>query len=102
MLVRYAMLLAMAGSAVWGLVVVSNSDGGRMLLADVGQGDSGGTSFWLLACIATLITLSLFRFVVFGLPSMLDQWYGDKRSWIYAFMIGGALYGMFYLAEARP
>ena len=33
---------------------------------------------------------------------MFDQWYGDKRSWIYAFMIGGALYGMFYLAEAGP
>ena len=102
MFVRYAMLVAMAGSAVWSLVVVSNSDGGRMLLADLGQGNRGSTSFWLLASIATLITLSLLRFIVFGLPSMFDQWYGDKRSWIYAFMIGGALYGMFYLAEARP
>jgi len=102
MFVRYAMLVAMAGSAVWSLVVVSNSDGGRMLLADLGQGNLGSTSFWLLASIATLITLSLLRFVVFGLPSMFDQWYGDKRSWIYALMIGGALYGMFYLAEARP
>ena len=39
MFVRYAMLVAMAGSAVWSLVVVSNSDGGRMLLADLGQGN---------------------------------------------------------------
>ncbi len=98
MLVRYAMLVAMTASAVWGLILVSNSDGGRMLLADAGQGGApDSTSFWLLASVATLITLSLFRFLIFGLPSMVDRWYGDKRSWIYAFMIGGALYGLFYL-----
>jgi hypothetical protein len=98
MLVRYAMLVALAASAVWGLIVVSNN-GGEMLLADAGQGGTpGSTSFWLLASIASLITLSLFRFVIFGLPSMIDAWLSDKRTWGYAVLIGGLIYGVFYLA----
>ena len=100
MLVRYAMLVTMTASAIWGLIVVSNSNGGQMLLADAGQGGTpGSTSFWLLASVATLVTLSLFRFVIFGLPSMVDAWLSDKRTWGYAVFIGGLIYGVFYLSS---
>jgi hypothetical protein len=100
MLIRYAMLMAMAASALWGLIVVSNSDGGQMLLADAGQGGTpGSTSFWLLASVATLIALSLVRFMIFGLPALVDAGFKDKRTWSYLLMLGGLIYGMFYLAS---
>ena len=47
--------------------------------------------------IATLITLSLCRFVLFGLPSMVDGWYQEHKSWIYTLIGGGLLYAVFYL-----
>ena len=69
-----------------------------MLLVDAGQG--GGQSdvaFWLLASVATLITLSLCRFVIFGLPSMFGGWYQGNKQWIYMLACGGLLYAVFYL-----
>ena len=47
-----------------------------MLLVDIGQGGTNA-SFWLLAAVAILITLSLCRFVIFGLPAGVT---GDRRS----------------------
>jgi hypothetical protein len=35
--------------------------------------------------------------VIFGLPAMVDEWYGDKKSWIYTIIAGGALYALFCL-----
>ncbi len=50
-----------------------------------------------LAAIATLITLSLCRFVIFGLPSMFGGWYQEHKQWIYMLVCGGLLYAVFYL-----
>jgi hypothetical protein len=50
-----------------------------------------------LASIASLITLSLGRFVFFGLPSMVGGWYQEHKHWIYTLIGGGALYAVFYL-----
>ncbi len=100
MLIRYALLVALAASSVWCLVVVSKSSGGEMLLADAGQsGTPVNVSFWLLASVATLITLSLFRFVVFGLPTLVDACFKDTRTWSYLLVLGGLIYGVFYLAS---
>jgi hypothetical protein len=104
MLFRYAMLMALAASAVWGALNLGASNA-QMFLVDAGQAGLSGESasllpnamFWALAAVATLITLSLFRFVFFGLPSMIDGWYRDHRSWIYTLIIGGLIYGAFYL-----
>ena len=75
-----------------------------MFLVDAGQtgatgtpGASGDVAFWLLASIATLITLSLGRFVFFGLPAMVDGWYQEHKNWIYTLIGGGLLYAVFYL-----
>jgi hypothetical protein len=74
-----------------------------MLLVDAGHtatapaGAPSDIAFWLLAAIATLITLSLGRFVFFGLPSMVDGWYQEHKNWIYALIGGGLLYAVFYL-----
>ncbi len=98
MVIRYAFLVAAAAGAVWGLINLGASDAG-MYLVDAGQ--SGATpanvSFWVLGAVATLMTLSLCRFVIFGLPSMVDSWYRDNKSWFYSILLGGAAYAYFYL-----
>jgi hypothetical protein len=95
MVIRYAFLVAATAAAVWAAIVMT-ARSGQMLLVDIGQGNTNA-SFWLLSTVATLITLSLCRFVIFGLPAMVDEWYGDKKSWIYTVIAGGALYALFYL-----
>jgi len=52
---------------------------------------------WLLAAAATLITFSLCRFVIFALPSMVDGWYQEHKSWFYSILFGGLLYAALYL-----
>ena len=97
MVIRYAMLAAIGAASVWA-VITASANNSQWLLVDAGQG--GGQSdaaFWLLAAIATLITLSLCRFVIFGLPSMFGGWYQEHKQWIYMLVCGGLLYAVFYL-----
>lgn len=97
MFMRYAMLVAVAASAVWAAINLS-AGGGQVYLVDAGQtGASGSPSYWLLAVVAGLIMLSLLRFVIFGLPSMVDDWYRDNKAWLYTAVIGVLVYGVFYL-----
>ncbi|MGA7455982.1 MAG: hypothetical protein WBW51_01470 [Methyloceanibacter sp.] len=102
MVIRYAMLVALAAASVWALFDVSAARA-PMLLVDAGHTAAGPTgaqsdiAFWLLASIAILVTLSLFRFVLFGLPSMVDGWFQEHKPWIYTLIGGGALYAVFYL-----
>ena len=100
MLMRYAMLTAAAGAAVWGVIALSTS-GAQTHAVDFEQTASFATqndaSFWLLAGVAILITLSLCRFVVFGLPSLVNAWCQGNKTWLYLAMLGGAAYGVLYL-----
>jgi hypothetical protein len=97
MLIRYAMLVALAASSVWAVINIGTSDA-QVLLVNAGQsGQASDVAFWLLAAVATLISLSLCRFVVFGLPAMVDSWYQDHKSWFYAVLFGGLIYAGFYL-----
>ena len=100
MVIRYIFLVAVAASAVWGVVNLGTSNAG-MYLVDAGQSGAApapvNLSFWVLAAIVTLMALSICRFVIFGLPSMVDDWYRDHKSWRYTILLGGAAYGYFYL-----
>ena len=97
MVIRYALLVALAAASVWAVINLSTSDA-EVLLVDAGQsGQAGNVAFWLLAAVATLITVSLCRFVIFGLPAMVDGWYQDHKSWFYMILFGGAAYAVFYL-----
>jgi len=99
MLMRYAMMVGVAAAAVWGAVNLGATNAG-MFLVDAGHtGAVGQSSYsvWALGGVAVLITLSLLRFVVFGLPSMMDSWFQQNKSWIYTLVIGGVIYGVFYL-----
>lgn len=99
MLMRYAMMMGVAAAAVWGAVNLGTSNA-NVFLVDAGHTGSvgqGSLSFWVLAAVAALITLSLLRFVIFGLPSMMDGWFQQNKSWLYTLVIGGMIYGVFYL-----
>jgi hypothetical protein len=102
MVVRYALLVALAAASVWALFDVGAAQA-PMLLVDAGYTAAGPAAapndiaFWLLAAIATLITLSLGRFVFFGLPSMFGSWYQERKQWIYMLACGALIYGVFYL-----
>lgn len=96
MLIRYAMLVGAAAIAVWGAINLGTTDA-SMMLVDAGQAPRTDLFLWVLGLVAALITLSLCRFVVFGLPSMMDGWYRDNKSWLFVAGGGGLIYGMFYL-----
>jgi hypothetical protein len=97
MIMRYVMLIVLAAASIWAVINASATNG-EMLLVDAGQGaGQGDVGFWLLAGIATLITLSLCRFVIFGLPSMVGGWYQEHRPLIFMLICGGVLYGVVYL-----
>jgi hypothetical protein len=97
MVVRYAMLAAVGAASIWA-VITASANNGQWLLVDAGQGGGqADIAFWLLAAIAILITLSLCRFVIFGLPSMFGSWYEQRKQWIYTLACGALLYGVFYL-----
>jgi hypothetical protein len=102
MVIRYAILVVLAAASVRTLFDLSATQA-PMFLVDAGH--TGATpaaatsdvAFWLLAAIATLIMVSLCRFVFFGLPSMVDGWYQERKQWIYTIVGGGLLYVVFYL-----
>ena len=97
MVIRYAMLVALGAASVWAVINASASNS-QWLLVDAGPGGGqADAAFWLLAGIAALITLSLCRFVIFGLPSMFGGWYQEHKQWIYMLACGGLIYAVFYL-----
>jgi hypothetical protein len=97
MLMRYAMLLGVAAAAVWGAINLGTSNA-NVMLVDAGQGaPQANVSLWLLGLVAGFITVSLGRFVVFGLPSMMDDWYRDNKSWLFVVVGGGLIYCAVYL-----
>ncbi len=99
MLLRYAMLVGVAATAVWGAFNLGVHSSGAFLV-DAGHTGSIGMSgapLWALGGVAGLITLSLLRFVIFGLPSMMDGWFQENKSWVYTVAMGALIYGVFYL-----
>ena len=97
-IMRYAILSALAVAAL-GAVVNTSADSGQRFLVDAGQGggDPSNLAFWLLAGVAVLTSLSLCRFVVFGIPSMLGGWYQTNRQWLYTLLLGALIWGLFYV-----
>jgi len=96
MLMRHVMLVGVAAVSVWGALTLGTTNA-NMVLVDAGQGPTANTSLWILGLVAAFITISLCRFVIFGLPSMMDDWYRDNKSWMFVAGAGTAIYGMFYL-----
>ena len=95
---RYAILVAL-GVASLGAVISASAESGQRFLVDAGQGgtDASNLAFWVLAGIALVTSLSLCRFVVFGIPSMLGGWYQTNRQWLVTVLFGALIWGAFYL-----
>ena len=97
MVMRYAMLAAIGAASIWAVLTASVNNG-QWLLVDAGQGASrSDVAYWLLAAFAILVTLSLCRFVIFGLPSIFGSWYEQCKQWICVLACGALIYGVFYL-----
>jgi hypothetical protein len=91
MVIRYAILAALAAISIWAVITVGASSGG-WLVASTGQdGSQRDLALWLLAAIAALMTFSLGRFLIFGRTPMVDGWYQEHKPWIYT-VLGGALF----------
>jgi len=97
MLMRYAMLVGLAAAAVWGAINLGTGNS-NMMLVDAGQGiPNADLSFWVLGMIAAFMVLSLCRVVVFGLPSLMDNWVRSNKSWLFIGGGGSAIYALLYL-----
>ena len=97
-IMRYAILLTLAAAALCALVTVS-ADSGERFLVDAGQGsaDPEDVFLWLLGGIALVTSLSLCRFVVFGIPSMLGGWYASNKQWLGLLLLSGLIWGVWHL-----
>lgn len=100
MAMRYILLTVLTCAAVWGVIALSTS-GAQTYVVDFDHTASlttqDNSAFWLLGAVATLITLSLCRFVVFGMPMLVGGWFAGNKTWLYAALAGGAIYGALYL-----
>lgn len=98
MLARYIVLVTLTWASLYALIAAGSSSAPKMLVdAGAGGGDPQSFAFWLLAAIATLITFSLCRFVIFGIPSMIGSWYESNKQWLLTLVVGVVVCGWFYL-----
>ncbi len=74
MVMRYAMLAALAVASLYAALSVGETSG-QQLLVDAGHGveNPNEIGFWMLGAIAALTGFSLVRFVIFGIPTMLGR-----------------------------
>jgi hypothetical protein len=99
-IMRYAILIALAIGSLCAMIS-AGADNGQRFLVDAGQSAASPQDFylWVLAGIAVLTTLSLGRFVVFGIPTLLGDWYTSNKQWLYTLLLGALMWGVFYLMK---
>jgi hypothetical protein len=97
--VRYFFLVMLASAALYAVVRVGGT-GTEFVLVDAGDSTGSITSpdfsFWFLTAVAGLTIVSLCRFVVFGIPSMIGVWYESQKEWIYTLAFAGLAFGAYY------
>ena len=103
MVLRYVFLIALATGSVWAALNVGASQA-EVYLVDAGQSglDPKTLHLWALGALAAIIGFSLCRFVIFGLPAMIESWYHGSKHWIYTVIFGAAILGAFYFMEPAP
>jgi hypothetical protein len=96
---RYAVLVTLTAASLCA-VTEASAETGQSFLVDAGQGAAAPQDFylWVLAGIALITSVSLYRFVVFGIPTLLAGWYAGNKQWLYTLlflaMVWGALVWM--------
>jgi hypothetical protein len=101
-IMRYAILITLAIASLCAMVS-AGADNGQRFLVDAGQGAATPQNFflWLLAGIAVLTTLSLCRFVVFGIPTLLGDWHANNKQWLGTLLLLALMSGAFYLMKGK-
>ena len=97
MIARYITLVTVSAAALYGALNMSTTNS-QMILVDAGGGAmSTNLTIWVLGGIAALTTLSLCRFVFFGLPAIVGGWYASNKSRLTTLILGGLAGGAYYL-----
>jgi hypothetical protein len=101
-IMRYAILITLAIASLCAMVS-AGADNGQRFLVDAGQGAATPQNFflWVLAGIAVLTTLSLCRFVMFGIPTLLGDWYANNKQWLGTLLLLALMSGAFYLMKGK-
>jgi hypothetical protein len=100
---RYAILITLAIASLCAMVS-AGADNGQRFLVDAGQSGAVASHevfLWMLGGIAVVTTLSLWHFVVFGIPSLLGGWYASNKQWLGALVILILMWGAFYLMKGK-
>jgi hypothetical protein len=100
-IIRYAILVTLAIASLCAMISAS-ADSGQRFLVDAGQGGAAASQdffLWMLAGIAIVTSLSLCRFVVFGIPTLLGGWYASNKQWLGTLLLGALIWGVFYLMK---
>ena len=97
MIMRYAIPVALTVASLCAMIMPS-AESGQSFLVDAGQGASAPQDFflWMLAAIALVTSLSLYRFVIFGIPTLLASWYGSNKQWLYTLLFGALIWAVLY------
>src|SRR5262245_41056367 len=95
---RYGVPVMLTVASLSALMSAS-ADSGQRYLVDAGQGAGAPRDFflWMLTGIALITSVSLGRFVMFGIPAMLGGWYASNRQWLYTLLLGAIICGVYYL-----
>jgi hypothetical protein len=96
-IMRYAVLVTLAVASLCVLMSVS-AESGESFLVDAGHGAAAPQDFylWMLAGIALITSVSLYRFVAFGIPTLMAGWYASNKQWLYTLLIAAMIWGVFY------
>ena len=94
-IMRYAVLVTLTVASLCGVIEAS---AGQSFLVDAGQGAAAPQDFylWMLAGIALIASVSLYRFVAFGIPTLLAGWYASNKQWLYTLLVAAMIWGVFY------
>jgi len=101
-IMRYAILIALAVASL-SAVITASADSGQKFLVDAGQGAAAPQDFflWMLAGIAVVTSLSLWRFVVFDIPTLLGGWYTSNKQWLGTLLLLALMWSAFYLMKGK-
>jgi hypothetical protein len=95
MIMRYAIPVALTVASLCAMMSAS-AESGHSFLVDASQSASAPQDFflWMLAGIALVTSLSLYRFVIFGIPTLLAGWYASNKQWLYTLLFGAVIWGV--------
>ena len=80
-------------------MVNASADSGQRFLVDAGQSGAVAPRRSSCGCSAASRSspaLSLYRFVAFGIPTLLGGWYASNKQWLGTLLILILMWGVFY------